>query len=145
MTFVLAGHPNNVWRDREEDHAEYNVSGSNDKNDTAKDPREVMNLGAHEHVFYSALQLPPSYNAFLSDKEEWASIREDSGKSGSKSHEIESAELRQTFEIANLVLIYIRAVPSYQQTTAVKRAAYKICGSDGPSLFAVESVISGAS
>lgn len=52
------------------------------------------------------------------------STSEDSGESIAEREENESVELRPEFEVKDSALHFIRAVRSYQQNTAAKRAAH---------------------
>lgn len=53
--FVLAVPPYNVRRDRADDHAEYDLFGSNLFQDVVKALEDVKRLRAHAHLFCSAL------------------------------------------------------------------------------------------
>lgn len=64
MEFVLADPLYNVLRDRNNDHAEYDVLGASGVKDMPRNMEDLLELAAHGHVFYSALQYSLWYRAF---------------------------------------------------------------------------------
>lgn len=68
VDFLLAGLPYNVRRYEKDDHAEYNVLGTNDIKDMVKIRENVMRPGAHGHSFAPLYNLPPDTRLLLLQK-----------------------------------------------------------------------------
>lgn len=114
--FVLNEKSDNVEKDWNDAHSEFDMLDFNDFEDIGKVLKDVLKPEAHGHIFCSALNFLYWNTAFsLKQNDAWGGSRKTFGEVRSTSGKSESVQLRPAFEIENSALLCIRAVKNYRK------------------------------